>query len=112
MCSDLRCISILHSMLQNKHRWFLSVHTPDDFEPIGEKAKAIADRSLPKLSTFSLWKRYYRWRKSDPYPKLKNSDEYFNAFIAQVCFDLALDKLKGIDKLLWAEICYFDFNFK
>jgi hypothetical protein len=100
-------------MLQNKRKWNLGVYVPDQFEALGEKANRIATRGLIKLSTFALWRRYCRWRKDTTFNKyIKNDNKYFEIFISQVCFDLAHDKLKGMDRLLWEDVCYFDFNFK
>ena len=62
MCTDLRAISILHSMLQNKRKWMLVAQTPDTMEDVGEKAKSIAEKRLCELSTFKLWWRYCTWR--------------------------------------------------
>jgi hypothetical protein len=108
--SDLKAIRILKSLLRHKDRWHLILYVPKEFEQVGKKAKDHATQRLSSLSLLSLWKRYCAWRKTEP--KIKNSDDYFHAFLGQVAFDLAMDSLNAEEKIYFHETSFFTFKFK
>jgi len=107
MCTDLHAINVLHRLLKQKRRWCLDVCTPDVMGDIGEKALFYADKRLGSISFILLWRRYKKWRKSE----VRECDKYFEEFLSQVAFDITMDYLTGIEKLLFQEICYFNFKF-
>jgi hypothetical protein len=107
--SDFKAIRILKFLLKNKDRWELVCFIQDEFAYIGEKANTIASQRLKNASLLFLWQRYKKWRKEDH--SEQNSDDYFHTFIADVAFDLALDYLSGVEKIIFEENCYFHFKF-
>ena len=110
MCSDFKAIKILKSLLKHQDKWELTCFTPKDMEEIGLKSKLYADKKLSSISLLSLWTMYKKWRK-EPID-MKNSEDYFYLFIAQVAHNIALENLKGLEWVTFYESCYFKFKFK
>jgi hypothetical protein len=107
--SDLKALKILKSLLVHRDKWTLDCIVPDGFAEVGQKAESIAAQSLSKISLLFLWRRYNKWVKSDP--QIRNSDDYFHAFISQVAFDIAVDGLQGDEKIKFFDEGYFNFKF-
>ena len=108
--SDFKAIRILKSLLKNKDRWELVCFIQDEFAFIGEKANTIASQRLKNASLLFLWQRYCAWRKEDH--SEHNSDDYFHAFIADVAWDMAVEGLTSLDKVIFSDLGYFKFKFK
>jgi hypothetical protein len=107
--SDFKAIKLLKSLLKYQDRWELSFRCPIGFEDIGQKAKYYAVQRLSQLSLLFLWQSYKKWVKSAPI--LINSDDYFHAFMGDVAFSLACDKLTGMDRIIFEDNCSFTFKF-
>ena len=106
MCSDLKCLKIVRSLLKNRVHWTLECATPVGLEPIGQKATLYASKRLSNMSLLFLWQRYKKWVKSEP--MIKNSDDYFHAFISDTAYLLTKDHLKDKN---FEDNCYFKFKF-
>jgi hypothetical protein len=104
--SDFKAIRLLKSLLKQRDMWFLDVLTPKGFESLGQKAKGYADKRLSQLSLLFLWQRYKKWRESEPI--MRNSDDYFHAFLADIAFSLASDHLNSE---IFDKNCSFTFKF-
>jgi len=110
MCSDYKAIKLLKSLLRNKDRWELKCEIDAEFAEYGEKALSIASQRLKSISLLFLWRRYCDWRKIDH--SEYNSDDYFHSFISDTAWDIAVDGLTGLDKVIFSDLGYFKFKFK
>jgi hypothetical protein len=108
--SDLNAIRMIKSLLRHKETWTLTCDLRDEFAEVRQKAESIASQSLSKITLFSLWWRYNSWLKTKP--QTRNCDDYFYTFLEQVAYDIALGKLKGLDKLIFSDLGYFNFKFR
>ena len=108
---DKQAIGHLHDLLQHTDRWYIEVESPDipELEEISEKAKESADSALSSMSTFALYQRYKRWRASEPF--IGKGEDYFNAFLNQVVFDLGKNSLKGKERMLFEDSCNLSLKF-
>lgn len=107
--SDLRAIKLLKSLLRHRERWELACIISDEFYDIRQKALSIATERLKSISLLSLWRGYCKWVRSKPI--LKNSDDYFHAFIEDIAWNIAVKGLTGRDKDIFNDLGYFKFKF-
>jgi hypothetical protein len=108
--SDFKAIRILKSLLKHQDNWELVCFVQDEFASIGEKANLIATQRLKNISLLFLWQRYCKWRNADQ--SIHDSDDYFHAFIADLAWNIAVDNLTGLDKVIFSDLGYFKFKFK
>jgi hypothetical protein len=104
--SDLRAIKLLRSLLCQRDKWTLDCVCPDGFDEMGEKAESYASKRISNMSLISIWTRYQSWRKTEP--MIRNSDDYFHAFISDMAYKLTSKHLK--DKI-FDDHYYFQFRF-
>jgi hypothetical protein len=109
--TDRKIVSVIHSSLQRKDKWFIDFYCPDDslLQDVCSQAKEHADERLPKLSINALYSRYRQWRNSEAV--IPPNEGFFQVFLSQVCFDLGLQALKGEDKIFFSENCILTHKF-
>lgn len=107
--SDLQCLKYVYSLLRLKDYWQLDVVCPEDIDDLAIKSEIYATQKIKNMSLLALWKRYKAWRKNEPI--IHKEDEYFQAFLTDTAYHLALDNLMGSEKLIFEDCCYFKFRF-
>jgi hypothetical protein len=108
--NDFRAIKLLKSLLKHTDKWELTCTLDEQFAEIGQKALSIATQRLKNISLLFLWQRYCKWRKEGN--SFLSSDDYFHSFIADTAWDMAVEGLTSLDKVIFEDIGYFKFKFK
>jgi hypothetical protein len=109
MCSEKQAIEILQYLLHNKDKWVIETHCPDGMEEIAEKAAIEADKRLSSISYSSLYRAFLKWDKSNPI--LRPEDDFFLAFLGDLAFNIGVRYLKGVDRIIFEDCCFFTVRF-